>query len=235
MIRSQTRFEALLQYIKETNSVPRKHTSYSYEGQDIQIGNFLYHLLYDNTYPKCRDEWFSQIALIYPQINDRLLFKKQYNKRIDPIIRFEALLQYIKETNTIPNKSVEYNYKGELIHIGDFLRSFTQNHCFKEYKEQWIEQLKAVSPNIRQYLEKPHGALELKLDVLIQYIKINKKLPIYSIIAQCGDQELKIGQFLADLLCTKKSCYKKVRANFIERLKAISPEISEMIERRMKN
>lgn len=154
-IKPETRFEALWEYSKEYDKLPKLKGQYNTE---INISGF-WDRLASGGYKTKRDQWIQELKDISSNmklevetcLNHRNDPEKKKSRLFDPEERLVALKTFCKEYDRLPKDKEREKHQN--IDIGRFLGHILGGKRFQKKRLQWIEELRDVSPNIRKQLE----------------------------------------------------------------------------------
>ena len=240
LITPKVRFELLKEYCEKNNKLPFRVDI----NKGVNIGQFLKSLLEGKYYKNDQDNWIKELKNISFEIKEAIEKRiknindpqRKKSRLITPKIRFELLKEYCEKNNKLP--FAKEIYKG--VKIGQFLNGLLGGKKYKNDRDSWIKELKNISDEIKEELEKRTKNRnnsqkkksrsiipKVRFVLLKEYCKKNNKLPPQKDIYK----SVKIGSFLNNLLGGK--LYKNDRDIWIKELKDISSEIKEEFNKRL--
>jgi superfamily II DNA or RNA helicase len=168
-----------------------------------------------------------------------ILFDRLCNSlAFSPHYRFHLLMEFCRDNERLP--SYDELYKD--IKIGWFLDLLLRGKNYPEFKEEWMVKLKGVSVDIERLIEdkiqlrtseeaikRKNIETKQRFQALYDYCKEHNILPI----SLCVYKEIQIGKFLAKLLGGAR--FKDIRNEWIDKLKSISENIRQLLEKRLEN
>jgi len=230
-----TRFTTLLEFCKEYGRLPRRHE----EWNGIKIGYFVDFLL------EGKLDMLEQLKAvsdgirthIEKRLGNRANEKKKASRAIPVEKRLLALIEFCKENGRLPSYFEELNS----VKIGSFLAHLFNECQFKGTRLDMLEQLKAVSDNIRTQVnerinnindpqKKAHRTIpvDTRFTTLLEFCKEYGRLP--KVKEEWKD--VKIGGFLTSLI--EGAVHKGTRLDMLEQLKAVSDATKTQVLKRLK-